>query len=338
LNTLICTVQRLLRLWRSLTEPPVVQRAEAFYRGFARRAEWTLARPDQGLAAVRDTLVRHRFRPHIEHDETTGCASLYAERGRFSQAGTVVSHFAATLLFAAVACRPALGWQDSNVTLLPGEVYRVGHGCDLDVRAGQLIAEPRLGVPLAVLADTSAVTHTVRVNQPLTFRGVSFHLQSYGPAVQIEAPEGTFGGAFRDSQAQQVILPEAGLTLRVAHRPEERALFVEALTADGDLLASGGVSSSEQIEIEGMPITFNLTNYTVWQVSHDPTFGIAVTSAGLLVVAIVISLWVPYRRLWCRVDEQGRAQMVGAGDWAAEFQTISTEIARTCRPRGESDG
>jgi cytochrome c biogenesis protein len=338
LNTLICTIQRAPRLWRSLTKPPTIQRPEAFYQGFAHHAEWALGSPDQGLAAAQDTLVLHRFRPQIEHNEKTACTSLYAERGRWSQSGTVVSHFAAILLAIVVACRPALGWHEGNLTLLPGEIHRIGHGYDLEVRTGQLVTGDQPGVPLAVLTGTSVITQTVRINQPLTFRGATFHLQGYGPAVQITAPEGTFGAALGGSQARPVTLPEAGLTLRVAHRPEENALFVEALTADGVLLGSGSVARSQEIEIEGIPITFSLTKFTAWQVSRDPTFGIALTSAVLLLVAVVISLWVPYRRLWFRVDDKGRACMVGAGDWAGEFDAMANEIGRTCCPQGEDHG
>jgi cytochrome c biogenesis protein len=338
LNTLICTVQRAPRLWRSLTEPPTVQRPESFYRGFANHAEWALGSLDQGLAAAQDILVRHRYCPQIEQDETTGCASLYAERGRWSQAATLVGHFAAILLAVAVASRPALGWQEGNLTLLPGEVHRVGHGYDLEVQAGQLVKGEQLGVPLAVSSGTSAITQTVRINQPLSFRGISFHLQGYGPAVQVTAPEGTFSATLGGGQSQQIILPEAGLTLRIAHRPEENALFVEALGAGGALLGSGSVAFDQEIEVEGTPITFSLTDYTVWQIGRNPTFGIAVASAILLLVAIVISLWVPYRRLWFRVDDGGRAWMVGAGDWAGEFDAMAAEIGSADRPQGENDG
>lgn len=338
LNTLICTVQRLPGLWRSLTEPSVIQKPEAFFQSFAHRAEWMLGSLDQGLAVVQHALMRHRFQPQVARDETNGCVSLYAERGRWSQVSTLVSHAVAMLLVIAVVCRPAFGWQESNLTLLPGEGTRIGHGTSLDIRAGQLITEPQLGASLAVWADTSAISYTVRINHPLTFRGVTFHLQGYGPAVQITSPEGIFGAAISGSQAEQVTLPEAGLTLRVAHRPEEGALFVEVLAADGALLGSGNVAPGQEIDIEGIPIAFSLTNYTVWQVSRDPTFGPAVVSAVLLLGAVVISLWVPYRRLWVRVDAEGRAWMVGAGDWTKEFDIIATEIAHIGYPQGESDG
>jgi hypothetical protein len=76
----------------------------------------------------------------------------------------------------------------------------------------------------------------------------------------------------------------------------------------------------------------------VWQASRDPTFGLAVASAALLFVAIVISLWVPHRRLWIRVDDRGDAWMVGAGDWAGAFEAMATEIGCTSYLQGESDG
>jgi cytochrome c biogenesis protein ResB len=188
---------------------------------------------------------------------------------------------------------------------------------------------------LAVSSRTSTITRTVRINQPLSVRGTTFHLQGYGPAVQITAPEGTFGAALGGSRAQEVHLPEVGLTLRVAHRPKDDALFVEALAASGTLLGSGSVPYGQEIEIQGTPVTFGLAQYSLWQASRDPTFAVAVASAVLLLAAIVISLWVPHRRLWIRVNDEGDARMVGAGDWAGTFDALAKEIGPE---EGKGDG
>ena len=133
------------------------------------------------------------------------------------------------------------------------------------------------------------------------------------------------------TQAEVVALPEAGVTLQVAYQPEEGALFVEVLAADGLLLGSGSVVHGQQIEVAGVPITFRLTHYSLWQVSRDPTFAFALAAAGLFLVAAVVSLWVPHRRLWLRVDG-GRAQMVGSGDWGGAFDTLAAEISPACNP------
>jgi ResB-like family len=192
----------------------------------------------------------------------------HAERRLWVQAGTLVSHMAAMLLLVTVVARPALGWQENGVILPPGQVYSVGHGRAFAVQAGSLAVDrypdgqPRdYQVPLTILAGTSpVVTQVVRLNHPLTFRGVTFHLQSYGPAGQ----------------------------------------------------------------------------YTVWQVSHDPTFGLATGLAGLLLAGTVISLWVPQQRFRPQAEGQkaGMAATAVSGD--SGFPT--GERAEACDPGDEADG
>jgi cytochrome c biogenesis protein len=350
LNTLVCTVQRLPRLWRSLTQPPVVARPDAFYLGFARRGEWPVTSRADGLIATQSALARHRYHTTVERDENAASVYVYAERGRWAQAGTVVSHLAALVLAIAVVARPTLGWQDTGVVLSPGQTYTVGHGRDLVVVTGELTVDrhpdgqPRnYRVLLSAVANDSApVARTVTINRPSTFRGVTFHLQSFGPAARLVTPEGDTTFAFTGSQAHEITLGESGPVLRVAYQPEGTDLFVEALAADGTVLGSGLVRDGEQIEIQGTPVSFTLAHYTVWQVGHDPTFGLAVGAAVILLAGMLVSLWVPRRRLWLRVDGK-QAQMVGAddfydpvgklaGDPGADFGALVGKMARVYRP------
>ena len=76
LNTLICTVQRFPRLWKSLTRPPVITRPEAFYKGFAQRAEWPVPSLEAGEATAQRMLARHRYRSYAERDEGGSLAGL----------------------------------------------------------------------------------------------------------------------------------------------------------------------------------------------------------------------------------------------------------------------
>lgn len=221
-------------------------------------------------------------------------------KGHRAQAGTLIGHAAALGLVAALAARPALAWRETGLRLLPGLAQPVGHGTELAAQAGELTIDSypdgRLRdyqVPLTILANGSPLkSQMVRPKGPLTCRGLSFHLQSYGPAAQVTAPEGSFVLAFADNQGQELALPQAGLRLRIAPQPNEGRLFIEALATGGTPLGSGTVTDGQQIELHGVPLTFHLRHYTVWQVSHDPTFALAVGSAGLLLVAMTVSLWV----------------------------------------------
>jgi len=342
LNTAACTLQRLPRLWRSLTRLPRAARPEAFYQGFARHSEWPVSGLEGGLAAAQETLLRHRYRLQVERNDASGCAYVFAERGGWAKSGTVVSHLSAAVLILALAARPVLGWQSTNVTLLSGDLHTVDLSPPFTIRAGSLQierypnGEPRdYQVPLAVVSNTAAMTKTVHINQPLRHRGIGFHLQGYGPAARVLTPEGDFDLALDGSQAQELKLPHAGLTLRIAPQPEGETVFVEALSAEGRPLGSGPVSEGQQVSVGETPITFELGRYTVWQVSHDPTFGVAVAAACLLLAGIVISLWMIHERLWLRLDGQ-KAQMVGSGDPNGRFEAVAQELAASTSPSVEN--
>jgi cytochrome c biogenesis protein len=336
LNTVACTLQRLPHLWASLTRPPAAARPEPFYRGFAQHSGWPVGSLEPGLAAAQQALRRRRYRLRIEQDDDSQRSYVYAEKGRWAQAGTGFSHLAALCLVIALAARPALAWRESGLVLLPGQTHSVEQGHAFEVQAGPLQVtfhadgQPRdYRVPLAVVLDGSAVmTQTVRINDPLTYRGISFHLQGYGPGAQVVTPEGTIQVAFAGGQVREVDLPGPGPGLRLAYQPEGEALFVEAIAADGSVLASGTVSDGQQIEVEGMPILLLLAQYTVWELVRDPTFLPALMAAGCLCLGTVISLWVRHRRLWLYMDDQ-RAKMV---DFGGDFEALVQEIAETCRP------
>jgi cytochrome c biogenesis protein len=349
LNALVCTIQRLPRLWSSVTQPPKIVRPDPFYQGFAQQAEWPVPALEQGVASAQAWLRRRHYRVHVQTPAPAAQAYIFAERGRWSQFGSIVSHAAAILLVAAVAARPTLLWLESGVALLPGQDHAVERTVPFTVRAGELTVERHPGgqprqyrVPLALVLDGAPVlTQTVGINHPFNYHQVAFHLQGYGPGARLETPGGVFHVALSGSHAKELALPEVGFRLRLAQGPEGDAFFVEVLSTDGTLLGSGLVHDGQEVEVRGLPISFNVSRYTTWQVSHDPTFIPAVAAALLLLLGVIVSLWVPYRRLWVRVDGD-RAQMVGTGDFARgvgrSFDSLASELAsRSSAFPGASD-
>jgi cytochrome c biogenesis protein ResB len=352
LNMLLCTLQRLPGLWRSFALAPAVARPEPFYRSLAQRAEWSVPSIQEGLATAQEVLAHRRFSVTVKHSGPTTCAHLYAERGRWAKIAGPVSHIAALLLLTIILARPLLSWREASVVLLPGQVYGLEHEPELSVRTGEPIlvestdhrsAEHR--VPLTILAGNSpARTQTVRMNRPLAFQGTAFHLQGTGPAARLTTPESSLDLAFRDVHVQEVALSEAGATVRVAYQPGGETLFVEALAQDGSLLGSGIVADRQELDIQGTPVTLSLSRYSVWQISRQPTFGPAIGLAGLLLVAITISLWVPHQRIWLRVD-QHKAQGA-AGSATPGFDALMAQIVHRApkasgvpaRPSEESNG
>ena len=121
--------------------------------------------------------------------------------------------------------------------------------------------------------------------------------------------------AFKDRWQQKRHQDQKICTSKSIHHPSNKS--------------PGNVAHGQEIEVAGIPVTFQITQYTVWQVSHDPTFGVALVAACLFLAAALVSLWVPHRRLWLRV-EGGRVQMVGSGDWGSAFDALAAEIGFLC--------
>ncbi len=370
LNVLICTLQRLPRLWRALTRVPSVVRPETFLWAAGRKiaagqAEWPVSSLEQGLSDVCASLRARgrRYRLWIERTERSApspAAYVAAERGRWGMTGTALSHVAALALTGVVVAGPALRWQETGIALVPEQTYTTRHGQSLTMQTGTLVeardATGQATVEHVMLTVAEAdsdqgngqlATRAVRIGQPLKYRGVSFHLQGSGPAMQVISPEGSAVLPTIEGQSQQINLPEAGLVLDIAYQParellrgeDPAPLFVQVRTMEGETLGSGYVADGQEIVVEGIPLLFSLSRYTIWQVSHDPTFGFAIGAAGLLLVGIAVSLWVPHRRLWLRIDGR-KALMVGAGD-IGTFDVLAGAVALNCRhetaPSADSD-
>jgi cytochrome c biogenesis protein len=338
LNALVCTIQRLLRLWHLITRPPKIVRPDQFYQGFAHQAEWPVPGLEQGVAAAQAWLRRRRYRVHIQAPAPAAQAYVFAEHGRWAQLGYIVTHASAIVLVVAVAARPAFLWMERGVFLLPGQDYVVERTVPFTVRSGELTIErtsdghPRdYSVPLTLLRGGAPVlTQTVRINHPFSHNRVAFHLEGYGPGARLETPHRTHYLVLGDSGVKELPLPETDLRLRLAHRPEGNTLFVQVLSADGTLLGSGLVANGKEIEVRGLPITLSLSPYTTWQVSQDPTFLPALVAALFLLLGITASLWVPHRKLWLRIDGHS-ARMVGTVDaplgLALSFDALASEMA-----------
>ncbi len=351
LNLVACTAQRLVRLWRLLARPPTIARPEEFYRGRVHRREWPVSSLEQGIQAAESALRRYRL--YTEFDEAAQCGNLFAVRGRWSRVGTLLSHAATAALLLAVIARPVMAWQEQDIVLVPGQERSVGGRAPFAVRAGVLSVDlhsdgqpSELRAPLAVLVQGSAVlTETVRINHPLEYRGVSFHLQGYGPAARLTTAEDARSVPLFGVEPQEIGLPGSGIVLRVAQQTATdvldtagtRGLYVEARTASGTILGSGWVADGQEITVQGHALLFSIDTYTVWQASHDPTYGPAVVAAALLLVGIMVSFLASYRRVWIRVDEHV-ALMVGAGAHRGELDDLADEIARaSCSDGPASD-
>jgi cytochrome c biogenesis protein len=352
LNTVVCTVDRLRVLWRAVTARPRIEHADTFYERMPNRISLAIASVEQGEQALRRVLGRRHYPVMAEHQN--GVTYLFAERNRLARLATLVTHTSLVLLVLGTLWSSLGGWRERAVALGPGQVYDVGHGQSFAVRSDGLeIERYPTGQPsdyrahLAVLEKGTEVKRkTVRVNDPLTYRGVSFYLYSYGPAGRVRATnaegqpvllqaeagqEGTPGEVTLnfagEGDGQEIVVPSLDLVMRLVFYYQGPSLFVQA-TRSGETkpFGAGSIRGGDSLEIGDVTFEFALDRYIVLQVVHDPGFKWVILAGFLVMGGLIFSFYFPHKRLWARVtaDElrlAGRAERDAVG-FEREFASL----------------
>jgi cytochrome c biogenesis protein len=359
LNTLVCTINRFKATWRAVSARPKVVMPDSFYERMPCRASLVLAQAIGAADAARGALARRHYRVLAEWQ--AGATYLYADRNRWARLGTLITHLSAVLIVSGFVWSQGWGWREPAVALGPGQLYQMGHGTNFQVRCdGFEVERYPGGLPkdyrarLTILqGDSEVVSKVVRVNDPLSYRGVGFYLSSYGPAARVQAndamgkPLVLEGGVETASQGEAVLnfsgegegwdllIPSLDLALRVVFYYEGPSLFVQATRGGHIVLADSVRGDGEAVELEDARFEFTLDRYVVLQVVSDPGFKLAILAAFLTVAGLIVSLYFPHRRIWARVTrDEIRLAGLTVGDkvgFEKELVAIIREIERMCR-------
>ena len=343
LNTLVCTISRFKATWRAVSARPRLVMPDTFYfpprvggdRGGARaacRASLALAQEAGAADVAQGALSRRRYRVLAEEQE--GTTYLYADRNRWARLGTLITHLSVVLIVLGFVWSQGWGWRELAVALGPGQLYQVGHGNSFQVRCdGFEVERYPDGLPkdyrarLTILQGNSeVVSKIVRVNDPLSYRGVGFYLSSYGPAARVRAYDATgeplplqvMGGKASEGEAVlnfagegegwDLLIPSLDLALHVVfyyegpspELAEGPALFVQA-TQSGQAIFADFVPDGEAVELEDDRFEFTLDRYVVLQVVSDPGFKLVIFAAFLVMGGLIVSLYFPHCRIWVKV-------------------------------------
>jgi cytochrome c biogenesis protein len=343
LNTLVCTIRRFKAIWRAITARPRLVMPDTFYfpprvgggRGEARiacRASLTLAQEAGAANVARRALARRRYR--VLAEEQVGVTYLYAERNRWARLGTLITHLSVALIVlgfvwsqgGVLSLSKGWGWRESAVALGPGQLYQVEHGHSFQVRCdGFEVERYPGGLPkdyrarLTVLQGGSeATSKIVRINDPLSYRGIGFYLSSYGPAARVRARDAlgkssslqVMGGKSSEGEVVlnfagegegwDLLVPSLDLALHVVFYYEGPSLFVQATRGDQAVFADF-IHDGETIELEDAVFEFALDRYIVLQVVSDPGFKLVISAAFLVVGGLIMSLYFPHNRIWAKV-------------------------------------
>jgi cytochrome c biogenesis protein len=370
-----CSAHRIPMLLRR-ANPPHSQPPEAFYLRAALSAEiGSDAAALSALDRAAQTLRRHHFRTALfvaPSAKGTGDApaALCADRFRWSPFGSIAAHLGFVVVLLGAFLSASTGFKDAQFTAPVGSRVEVGHGTGLSVEAlsfsdayydngspkdyaSELVVY-RKGVPVA--------RQTVRVNQPLTYQGISFYQSFFGTAASV-----------RVADAQGKVLTDAAVPLTWQskdgrHSIGQLTIPGKQLTGYVVMAASGEVDpniAAGQVQLEiyqagsdqpvatqvisqgkaqtmaGLSFTFvRERQFTGLIVARDPGVWFVWTGCALMIGGIFLVFFFPHRRVWVaahRAPGGGSTLRVAAHlkrDLAFEprFHALVADLERTAAP------
>ncbi len=371
ISIVVCTIDRTPRLWQQVSDVRVVQPDAYFDPGLPDRAAMT-AVPGDGL---REVLRRHRFR--VREEAVDGVRYLYGDRNQYMRMATLLTHTGLVLFLVAAAVTSRFGYEAGLV--IPGgetaTVQPIGTPGLLVVKnfgfqaPGLETGRPTdFTTDLAVYRDGQQIARkTIRVNDPLSVAGYTFHQNGFGPALDlvIRDPAGkllwsgpvAMTGAANGLPFEQMSVPgrDVGLQLLLQKQPDGTGAVlilpfrVTGTNADGtpqvqDLypmaVGIGAVGGSPDVdftvELRGVGA------YTLLIAKQDPGQGLVWLAFLSLISGLVISFYLPRRRVWTRLSPDGELRICGRADryvdFEREFGRLLDDLVAIRRPEPAGPG
>ncbi len=192
-NLVICSIDRLPRIWKLVTEPILPLPPEKL-RNFPIKREFTLKGEPE---AVKASLVAHLEKAGFHADEVKDASgySLTAQRGKYSRLGVFVTHFSILVILIGAVVGIRFGFK-AFLNLPEGAIASSafsGNGREVplgfEIRCDNFQVDfyGKTDMPkeyrswLTILKDGSEVLRkSIAVNDPLSYDGITFYQSSYG--------------------------------------------------------------------------------------------------------------------------------------------------------------
>jgi cytochrome c biogenesis protein len=355
INLIICSLDRFPLTLKIFRLTPSPDRSKAFEDA----TERSILLPGAGCGEVSAEVqgrLRGRF-GNLAVKEKGDAVSIYCEKGRFSLFSVYLVHLSVLFILAGAITGSIFGFNAyvdipegsaiDSVVITDGDSHSQ-RDLGFIVRCDKfLIDYYDNGVPKEYRSDLvfiedgrSALSGALRVNHPITFRGITFYQASYGATagdkVRIRALNGEKGGEATVIEAElgkAVMLPDnkgeliltdikedfmnmLGPAVEITVRSPSGEETPMWLFKDQDVIKkkfAGMFDQSPKFSPSAYsPFTFVLEEmstvpYTVLQVTRDPGVRFVFIGFALMIIGLFLTFYTSHRRFWIRIE-------AGSGD------------------------
>ncbi len=365
-SIVVCTLDRTPKLWRGVSDIRVAQPEPYFDPRLPDRAAMDGVPAD----SVHTVLRRNGFRVR-EATDADGTRFLYGDRHQYTKMATLFTHTGLILFLIAAAATSRLG-DEQGLVVAEGEsltVQPIGTPGLLLVKNIAFEAPGfDTGAPtdfttdLAVFQDGQQIARkTIRVNDPLSVGGYTFHQNGFGPAPHLVLKTAA-GAVLWDAPVPMTDaadgLPYAsigipgrdmGLKLLLDRAADGSGSLlvvpykVVGTAADGEPViepyAAVDLQRGDVKVSQGLDLSIGLQDFgefTLLIAKRDPGQGLVWVAFGLLIAGITITFYRPRRRVWTRLAPDGRLGIVWRSDRyidvEREFGRLLDQLVAARRP------
>lgn len=340
-NLIACSVKRLPHIWKIISQPVLVL-SDSLERSLANVA--TIKSPVES-AAVREQVVaflKAEFAAPVV-TEADGAWHLFAQKTPWCRLSVYFVHLSIIVIFIGSMIGSLFGYK-GFVNILEGEsvskvMLRSEKELDLgySVRLEQFsVSKYTTGAPkefksiLTVLENGKPVPDytnvRVIVNDPLTYKGITFYQSSYGNAGNYYFTATDLDGknpvSVTVNGQSSVNLPD-GSSLHVTDATNDVSAFVKDIsgpaaqvelhTATGQTERFAAYANYPERNLQnaqqhGARLVLHYVGaeermYTGLQVAKDPGVEIVWFGCFLMVIGIYIAFFMSHRRIWVRIQD-----------------------------------
>jgi cytochrome c biogenesis protein len=316
-------------------------------------------------------VIRRRGLRVREETASDGTAYVYGDRHRYTKIATLLTHLGLILFLVAAAVTSRFG--DEQGLIVPeGEsltVQNIGtpglllvKNHDFDAPGFETGAPSDFTTDLAVYRDGEEVARkTIRVNDPLSVDGYTFHQNGFGPAPHLVVRDAS-GAPLWDAKVP--LTGAAGGSPYVTMAVPGRDLGLQLLLGRNDVgegvlvvlpyrIVGRAPDGTEQVQnfdpvrlqrgdervSDALGISIALTDvgeYTLLIAKRDPGQPIVWAAFLSLIAGITITFYRPRRRVWARLAPDGRLGIVFRADRYVdverEFGALLDDLVAVRRP------
>ncbi len=372
LNLVACSLKR-FRTIRNVFARPEIRLRDGQWKGM--NPVWKINQPsppENALPSVQKAIGRVFASARVE--ESGGSYHLFAEKGRYSRLGFYCIHLSILVIMAGALIGLYFGFR-GYINIAEGEtadrvVFRNGQSRPLgfQVRLDRFnVSFYPSGAPQEFKSTVTildpqkpGVSEPIRVNHPLTHKGISFYQASYG----LTSVEKVVLGIQDLTTGQEVSVP-ARMGARVGIPGTSATFVLSRFLSD----FQGGGPAFQIILAEpnkGMDSFWILQRhpefsagrpgryvfrvkemdpkyYSGLQVTRDPGVWVVWTGCLLLIAGFYLSFFMVHRRVWARVTQKKGGALVeisGAShrnrlEFEKELEKIAEALKTPVSPVGE---